>query len=204
MANNFTGPPPTGQYGSGGTIVDGQHRVHYVSAADAYDYTHKGIMNRIGQIGPYASMALMGYGALTGGAGTLGALGGGSSAVAPTAASTVAAAAPAVVPAAAGGAATIGAMGSWGGQLAGAGLNVGANLFGQHQQSQAYDRAAALQAEGLDKQLAYDREIEARRRQEYDTSEAQAKAQWDARQTRLEPYRQAAAAILGKWSKGWA
>lgn len=202
MANNFIGSSPTGQPGSGGTIVDGQGHVHYVSAAEADAYRNKGFANRIGQIGPYASMALMGYGAATGGTGTIGALGGGSTAVAPTV-SGAAPAAGAIVPAAVAPVAkTIGAMGQWGGQLAGAGVGALANIYGQHQQNSAYDRAAVLQAEGLDKQLAYDREIEARRRQEYDTAEAQMKAQWDARQSRLEPYRQAAAAILGKWSKG--
>lgn len=73
-------------------------------------------------------------------------------------------------------------------------------LLGNRGQTRAAREAAQLQAQGLAAQLQFERENEARRREEYDRTEAQAKAQWDAEQARRAPYRAAAAAILSRYT----
>lgn len=73
-------------------------------------------------------------------------------------------------------------------------------LYGSHKQGQAASEAARLQAQGLAAQLAFEREQETRRRQEYDQQQATLKAQWDADQAWRAPYRQASASILARYT----
>ena len=87
-------------------------------------------------------------------------------------------------------------MSGWGGTAITQGIGAGTQLYtgkkSAQAQEQASNNAARLQAEGLDKQLAFERDLEARRRIEYDQQVAQERAQWDAEQARRAPFRQAA------------
>lgn len=69
-------------------------------------------------------------------------------------------------------------------------------VIGAKSASRANERASQTQARGLDQQLAFERENEARRREEYDRAEALNRQQWEARQAQLAPYRAAADALL--------
>lgn len=73
-------------------------------------------------------------------------------------------------------------------------------LLQSRSQTNAANRASELQARGISDQLAFERENEARRREEYDRAEVAAKAQWDAEQARRAPARAAAAAILSAYT----
>lgn len=73
-------------------------------------------------------------------------------------------------------------------------------LYGSHKQGQAASEAARLQAQGLAAQLAFERDQETRRQQEWDQQQASLKAQWDADQAWRAPYRQASASILARYT----
>jgi hypothetical protein len=60
----------------------------------------------------------------------------------------------------------------------------------------AEKNATQAQTQATDQALAFERENELRRRQEYDQSQAEARAQWDAEQARKAPYREMGDAIL--------
>lgn len=66
--------------------------------------------------------------------------------------------------------------------------------------SRSNSKASKTQAQADAAALAMAKDNEARRRQEYDQQIAAEKAQWDAEQARLEPYRNAQNALLGQAS----
>lgn len=90
----------------------------------------------------------------------------------------------------------IGAMGI--ALLASSAASGAATAYGAHKQASASKKAGDQQQQGLREQLAFERENEARRRQEYDRAEAMAQQQWEAEQARRAPFREAADAIIRK------
>lgn len=63
-------------------------------------------------------------------------------------------------------------------------------------QSKANKRATDAQSKSTAEALAFERDNELRRRQEYDRSEAESRAQFDAEQARKAPFREMADVIL--------
>lgn len=130
-------------------------RVRNATAQEVDNYLHKGFLNRVGQIGPYAAMGLMGYGALTGGTGSLAALGSGGTAASgldADIASTLA------VPGTQGAGMKFGLgslakfFNSPGGTAA---VNAGTNLAGGAMQAHAQGQAANTQARYAEQALAF-------------------------------------------------
>lgn len=154
---NTRGVAPTGTPGSGGTIVDGQGHVHYVSAADADAYLHKGFLNRVGQVAPYGIMAGMGYGALTGGTGGLSLLGsGGGGGIAPGMVTNTAPSLGAGFESGAGMKFGLGTLAkvfdSRGGTAA---IDAAGQLLGGKMQANAYGKAADVQAQAAREALDF-------------------------------------------------
>lgn len=79
-----------------------------------------------------------------------------------------------------------------------AGAQITSNALAGRAQGRANDRATRASTAANDAQLAYLRGQEAEDRRRYDNEQAQAKAAWDAEQSRLAPYRAASASILGR------
>lgn len=79
-----------------------------------------------------------------------------------------------------------------------AGAGVASALGGAIIGSRSNSKASKTQAQADAAALAMAKDNEARRRQEYDQQIAAERAQWDAEQARLEPYRNAQNALLGQ------
>jgi multidrug efflux pump subunit AcrA (membrane-fusion protein) len=77
-------------------------------------------------------------------------------------------------------------------QIVGAKIQSGANK----RATAAQTRATDAQTHATDQALAHERDVELRRRQEYDMEQAAARAQWDADQARRAPYREFAESLL--------
>lgn len=77
-------------------------------------------------------------------------------------------------------------------------IGAGASAYGSKKASDANTEASRIQAQSNADALAFAREQEARRQKEYDQQIAAEKAQWEAEQARLAPYRAASYGILGQ------
>lgn len=77
-----------------------------------------------------------------------------------------------------------------------AGITGGTAVAGALVNRSAQKSATKAQTQATDQALAFERENELRRRQEYDQSQAEARAQWDAEQARKAPYREMGDAML--------
>jgi hypothetical protein len=75
-----------------------------------------------------------------------------------------------------------------------------ATIGGAILSNKSNNQATKTQAQANAEALAMAKDNEARRRQEYDQQIAAERAQWDAEQARLEPYRNAQNALLGQAS----
>jgi len=73
-----------------------------------------------------------------------------------------------------------------------------ATLGGAALANRSNNKATKTQAQANSEAIAMAKDNEARRRMEYDRTEALSKQQWDAEQARLEPYRNAQNALLGQ------
>ena len=82
--------------------------------------------------------------------------------------------------------------------VAAAAIQGGAQLVGSALNGKGNKRAIETQDAAARRSEAIAIENEKRRREEYDRAEAASKAQWDAEQARLEPYRAAKNALLGR------
>lgn len=89
-----------------------------------------------------------------------------------------------------------------------AGAGIGATAYGARSARRANDRAIAAEERSLDRTLAanreanaaalqWEREVEERRRHEWDVEQADERAQWDWYQGAMAPYRDASAGALG-------
>lgn len=74
----------------------------------------------------------------------------------------------------------------------------GGQVYGSKKAASANKEATQVQAQSNAEALAFAREQEARRQKEYDAQIAAERAQWEAEQKRLAPYRQASLGILGQ------
>lgn len=81
------------------------------------------------------------------------------------------------------------------GDILGAGTGIAGSLFADRGSSRAADASMQANREAL----AFEREREMRRRQEYDQERSERRAQFEANERRLAPYRQAAASVLAKY-----
>jgi len=84
-----------------------------------------------------------------------------------------------------------------GGEWKSGAIQAGGQILSALMQKQASGTATKEESKHLAEALAFEREKEARRRAEYDQMIAAEKAQWEAEQARIEPYRNASLGILG-------
>lgn len=77
-----------------------------------------------------------------------------------------------------------------------AAVSGGTAIVGAKMASNANRRATDAQTASTDKALAFEREQEQRRREEYDREQRAMQAQWDADQARKGPYRELAESLL--------
>lgn len=78
-------------------------------------------------------------------------------------------------------------------------IGAGSSLLGAGIASRGQSRAADASMQANREALAFEREREMRRRQEYDQERAEQRAQFEANERRLAPYRQASASVLAKY-----
>lgn len=166
---NTRGVAPTGSPSAGAAIVDGQGHVRYVSPQEAADYRTKGFLNRVGQIAPYGIMGLMGYGALTGGTGTIAGLRAASGGLQPgLITNTAPSLGEAVAPTGASMKFGLGSLAKFFDSRGGtAAIDAGANLLGSRMQIGAANRAADIQSQYANRALDWSQQQYGRARDEY-------------------------------------
>lgn len=71
-----------------------------------------------------------------------------------------------------------------------------ASAYGAHRASSASNRATAMQSAANNQQLTFMQQQALEDKRRYDTQIAQEKAQWDAEQSRRQPFRDAAASAM--------
>lgn len=166
---NTKGVAPTGSPNAGAAIVDGQGHVRYVSPQEAADYRTKGFLNRVGQIAPYGIMGLMGYGALTGGTGTIAGLRAASGGIQPgLITNTAPSLGEAVAPTGASMKFGLGSLAKFFDSRGGtAAIDAGSNLIGSRMQIGAANRAADIQSQYANRALDWSQQQYGRARDEY-------------------------------------